>query len=170
MTISRALKIGPPRGLMAIAAIMSAISCRSPDPELALPCATPESLAVSPLLYSDAIYGMKGTSGGTLIELSRQSAGWTASLEPVESDFEGEDDRWPEQAETLSVRWTDPARPRATLEFRQERADTSANRLSIGDSLVLVLDCQSALLENWDHRRDLDTVRLERRRNRGWPG
>ena len=88
-------------------------------------------------------------------------------LEPVWSDFPGEDDRWPEEPESLSIRWTDLRRPRATLEFQRERTDTSANRLSIGDSLVLMLDCQAALLENWDRQRGVDSVRLERRRGHG---
>lgn len=155
--------------LTILTALLTALSCRPPDPQLALPCAAPESLAVAPLLYSDAIYGMRGTSGGTLVELTRDTAVWTAVLEPVYSDFEGEDDRWPEEAETLTVRWTDRTNARATLGFRRERTKDTANRSSIGDSLVLTLDCQAALLENWDQPRRVDTVRLERRRNRGWP-
>lgn len=148
--------------------VMSAVCCQSGGPTPALSCAASESLAVAPLLYGDAMYGMRGTSGGTLVELSRQSGAWVAVLEPVWSDFPDEDNRWPEAAETLSVRWTDLRRARARLDFRRERTDTSANRLSIGDSLVLTLECQAALLENWDHRRGVDTVRLERRLGRGW--
>ena len=155
--------------LLALAAGTAAASCESGDPALMLPCAAPESLAAAPLLYSDAIYGIRGTSGGTILELARASRAWTAVLEPVESDFPGEDDRWPEAPESLSIRWTDLRRPRATLQFQRDRIDTSANRLSIGDSLVLMLDCQSALLENWDRQRGVDSVRLERRRARGGP-
>jgi hypothetical protein len=48
--------------------------------------------------------------------------------------------------------------------------DTSANTPGvIGDSLTLVLACDTARLIRWDHRRQVDTLLLERRGNRGWP-
>jgi hypothetical protein len=141
-------------------------ACRSNgQPKLALPCTQPESLRQAPLLFSDAIYGQRGTNGGTVLELSPDSAGWTAMLEPVQSSFESEDRRWPEQPESLSISWTDAGHGRL---LPKSGAYAPENRLSI-DSAQLWIACDTARLVRWFGGASVDTIAMDRRRTRGWP-
>jgi hypothetical protein len=119
------------------------------------------------LLFSDAIYGIRGTSGGTLLELLQDSTGWYSILEPVWSDFPNESDMWPEAAETLLVRWFDIPSARGRLVTRSDTFN-SVNRLSVGDSLWVALACDSVSLVRW-RGVDTDTIRMDRRTARGVP-
>jgi hypothetical protein len=154
--------------ILAVVVVGLLAACRAQDESnLELPCAQPDSLRSASLLFSDAIYGIRGTSGGTLIELSQDSTGWSAVLEPVWSDFPSESDMWPEEPETLSVRWVDFVKAQGRL---LPRSDTflSANQSAIGDSLGLLVNCTVVGLVRWYGSRP-DTVELERRSGRGLP-
>jgi hypothetical protein len=143
--------------------------CRGNEPPPSPGCISAESVAAGALMFGDAEYGMRGTTGGTLLSLGRDSAGWTAVVEPVFSDFPREEHKWPEDAETLSVRWTSQPARRATLLARGASMDRSGNPLGIGDSLTLALSCRAAVLLNWDHRRGVDTFHLTRRQSASGP-
>ena len=154
--------------ILAVVVVGLLAACRTrAESTLELACAQPDSLRSAPLLFSDAIYGIRGTSGGTLIELSQDSTGWSAVLEPVWSDFPNESDMWPEAPETLSVRWVHVVNAQGRL---LPRSDTflPENQSVIGDSLEILVNCTVVDLVRWYGSRP-DTVELERRRARGWP-
>lgn len=164
-----------PPSPLAMAAVLATVtlSCapaRTPTPNL--PCAAADSLRAAPLRFSDAIYGIRGTSGGTFIELlNDDSTGWQLSLEPVESEFPDESHQWPLVAETLGVRWSALPSGQASLVPQLPRSDTLPNTVDvIGDSLTLTVACDTTRLFRWGRRRPVDTLLLERRQNRGGPG
>lgn len=151
--------------LRRIAAVLVGACCAACEPggvRLALPCAAPESLAAESLFFDNAIYGIRGTSGGTRLFVTRDS-GWQAIVEPIWSDFPGEDDRWPEAPETLAVEWFDVAGARAALRITAPHSDTSSNRRSFGDSLWLTVRCDTTLIVRWLSPGPPDSLRLERR-------
>ena len=142
----------------------------------ALPCLTLDSLTGDRLWYTDAIFGMRGTSGGTRLTLSPDTNSWVASLEPIWSDFPDEpnEDVWPRNAHALTLSWTDAAHSRIRFRRAQNPTGTDANGQPYDtaltdtwpDSMTAMLRCDEVVLMRWDGKK-ADTLRLERRSGPG---
>jgi hypothetical protein len=141
----------------------------------ALPCLTMDSLSSDRLWYTDAIVGMRGTSGGTRLTMSPRGNDWLASLEPIWSDFpeEPNDDIWPRNAPSLTLSWEE-SRDRVRFRRIDKPTGMDANGRPYDtvlaepwpDSMTATVRCDEVVLLRWDGGR-ADTLRLERRGGAG---
>jgi hypothetical protein len=141
----------------------------------ALPCLTMDSLYSDRLWYTDAMSGMRGTSGGTRLTMSPLGSDWVASLEPIRSDFpeEPNEDVWPRNAHSLTLSWEES---RDRVRFRRVEKPTGMDALGRPydtalaepwpDSITAKLRCDEVMLLRWDGGK-ADTLRLVRQSGAG---